>query len=170
MIFFQSLFSLPLLLLPHPRLRRFLPLAHKILKSKHSNRLFLHLLAFFIKIINIYYNMKLSCATCTLGFPRMGPNRELKFALEKYWKGILDTASLLQTAKKIETAGWDLQKDAAIDFITVGDYYLYDMVLTWCESLGLCPKRFQHLQPGVDRMFAMARGVDGSEALSKYDK
>ena len=52
--------------------------------------------------------------------------------------------------------------------ITVGDHYLYDMVLFWSESLGLCPKRFLCLEPGLERMFAMARGVDGSEALSKF--
>ena len=105
--------------------------------------------------------------TCTLGFPRMGPNRELKFALEKYWKGKSDGATLLATAREVERSGWDLQKKASIDLITVGDHYLYDMVLTWSENLGICPKRFQHLQPGLDRMFAMARGVDGAEALSE---
>jgi len=109
-------------------------------------------------------------ATSTLGFPRMGPKRELKFALEKYWKGESDEATLLATARAVEKAGWDLQKQASIDVITVGDHYLYDMVLTWCESLGLCPKRFQNLQPGLQRLFAMARGIDGSEALSKSYK
>jgi 5-methyltetrahydropteroyltriglutamate--homocysteine methyltransferase len=113
--------------------------------------------------------MKLAVATttATLGFPRMGPKRELKFALEKYWKGDSDEATLLATAQVIETAGWDLQKQASIDVITVGDHYLYDMVLAWCENLGLCPKRFRHLPPGLGRLFAMARGIDGSEALSK---
>lgn len=97
----------------------------------------------------------------------MGPNRELKFALEKYWKGILSESELLTTARKIEENGWQLQKDASIDYVTVGDHYLYDMVLSSCENLGFCPKRFKHLEPGLKRMFAMARGVDGAEALSK---
>ena len=109
--------------------------------------------------------MKLS--TATLGFPRMGPNRELKFALEKHWKGLCSESELLKVAADVEQQGWTLQKDAAIDRITVGDYSLYDFVLTWTEMLGMVPQRFQSMQPGLPRMFAMARGVDGAPALSK---
>ncbi|KAG7345812.1 methionine synthase B12-independent [Nitzschia inconspicua] len=105
-------------------------------------------------------------STSTLGFPRMGPNRELKFSLEKYWKGEISDIELLNTANEIEKNGWKLQMEASIDRITVGDHYLYDMVLTWSDNLGLCPSRFQHMDAGLKRMFAMARGVDGSEALS----
>ncbi|GKY96816.1 hypothetical protein MPSEU_000640800 [Mayamaea pseudoterrestris] len=104
--------------------------------------------------------------TSTLGYPRMGPNRELKFALEKFWKGQTQADDLLKVAQEIEHAAWKLQKDAGIDLITVGDHYLYDMVLAWSESLGLSPKRFEGLAPGLQRLFAMARGVDGAEALS----
>ena len=109
--------------------------------------------------------MKLS--TATLGFPRMGPNRELKFALEKHWKGLLTEAELLTIAAGVEQQGWKLQTDAGIDRITVGDYSLYDFVLTWTELLGMVPQRFQSMKPGLARMFAMARGVDGATALSK---
>lgn len=98
----------------------------------------------------------------------MGPNRELKFALEKYWKGTIDASELLKVANRVEESAWKLQQDAGIEHITVGDHYLYDMVLTWCECLGFCAKRFQSLEPGLKRMFAMARGVDGAEALSKW--
>lgn len=108
--------------------------------------------------------------TSTLGYPRIGPNRELKFALEKFWKGAISEQELLQVAQDIELESWKLQQEMGIQHITVGDHYLYDMVLFWSESLGLCPKRFQGLAPGLPRMFAMARGVDGAEALSKYPK
>lgn len=112
--------------------------------------------------------MKLS--TSTLGFPRMGPNRELKFALEKHWNGVLSEAELLTVAKDVEELGWKLQTDAGIDRIPVGDYSLYDFVLTWTEMLGMVPQRFQSMKPGLSRMFAMARGVDGATALSTYPK
>eukprot|EP00980_Cylindrotheca_fusiformis_P011977 scaffold2830_cov131-Cylindrotheca_fusiformis.AAC.98 len=118
--------------------------------------------------INTSSNMKFAqISSSTLGFPRMGPNRELKFALEKLWKGHLSEQELLNVAHSVEQSGWKLQQDGGVDHITVGDHYLYDMVLTWSEMFALCPKRFQHLHSGLSRMFAMARGVDGAEALSK---
>jgi 5-methyltetrahydropteroyltriglutamate--homocysteine methyltransferase len=103
-----------------------------------------------------------------LGFGRMGPNRELKFALEKYWRGDTDMAALITTANQVEDLSWDMQRDAGIEHITVGDYALYDNVLQWLEWLGIIPSRFASMAPGIDRMFAMARGVDGAPALSKF--
>ena len=103
-----------------------------------------------------------SVATSALGFPRMGPKRELKFALEKYWKGKIDQAELLSVAHRIEEDSWDIQMAAGIETISVGDYCLYDNVLTWVERLGLVPERFSNMEPGMDRMFAMARGVEGA--------
>lgn len=96
----------------------------------------------------------------------MGPNRELKFALEKYWKGAIDKDALMNSAHDIKEKGWKLQK--ALDKVTVGDFYLYDGVLSWIEYLGVVPKRFENMDAGIDRMFAMARGMDGATALSKY--
>lgn len=112
-------------------------------------------------------DMKVS-STSILGFPRMGPNRDLKFALEKYWKGVIDEKALSDIVVSIEDQAWKMQKAAGIDHITVGDHYLYDGILTWTEYLGVIPARHQHLKPGLNRMFAMARGVDGATALSKY--
>jgi 5-methyltetrahydropteroyltriglutamate--homocysteine methyltransferase len=105
--------------------------------------------------------------TASLGFPRMGPNRELKFALEKYWKGTILQDDLLQVAQSVEDSSWTLQQQAGLTKITVGDHHLYDLVLMMTESLGIVPNRFAHLAPGIDRLFAMARGVDGAPALSK---
>jgi Cobalamin-independent synthase, N-terminal domain len=114
----------------------------------------------------LQFNMKLS--TATLGFPRMGPNRELKFALEKHWKGLIGKDELFQVAHDVEEQGWTQQKQAGIDRITVGDFYLYDGVLAWNEMIGFVPKRFGSFAQGTDRLFAMARGVDGATALSTY--
>jgi 5-methyltetrahydropteroyltriglutamate--homocysteine methyltransferase len=86
-------------------------------------------------------------------------------ALEKHWKGIINLDELLNVAHKIEALAWDAQ--VGIDRVTVGDYYLYDGVLSWAEWLGVIPTRFEKTEPGVARMFAMARGVDGATALSK---
>jgi len=110
--------------------------------------------------------MVAAVTTGCLGFGRMGPNRELKFALEKHWRGDIDEEKLLEVAKNVEESAWDLQVDAGIDKIAVGDFCLYDNVLQWAEWLGIIPSRFSHMEQGTGRMFAMARGIDGAEALS----
>lgn len=107
-------------------------------------------------------------STSTLGFGRMGPNRELKFALEKYWRKEINAENLLVVAHEVEELAWKLQVEAGIDRITVGDFCLYDNVATWAESLGIVPARFGKLSQGMDRMFSMCRGIDGAEALSKW--
>lgn len=109
--------------------------------------------------------MKLS--TATLGFPRMGPRRELKFALEKHWRGDLDMAGLLAAHNAVTDKAWALQKNAGIDRITVGDDYLYDAVLAWVDALGIVSARHRQLPSTTNRLFAMARGIDGVTALSK---
>lgn len=107
-------------------------------------------------------------SSSSLGFPRMGPRRELKFALEKYWKNgnLSSEGELLATAFAIEQKAWTLQ-GSRVDKVTVGDYYLYDGILTWTEYLGIIPARFQNHEPGLKRMFAMARGSDGATALGE---
>ena len=109
-----------------------------------------------------------SVTTGALGFPRMGPKRELKFGLEKYWKNAINREELIKIAHTIEEDSWKIQKDAGVERIAVGDFALYDMVVTWIERLGVVPKRFSKMESGMDRMFAMSRGVEGADALSKY--
>lgn len=102
--------------------------------------------------------------TQTVGYPRIGKNRELKRALEAYWKGDVDAATLFATFRQVEEDGWRAQRDAGIDRIGVGDATLYDHVLDWSVRLGLVPARFAHLV-GLARYFAMARGAPGIPAL-----
>ncbi|MCS7030015.1 MAG: 5-methyltetrahydropteroyltriglutamate--homocysteine S-methyltransferase [Gloeomargarita sp. SKYG116] len=102
--------------------------------------------------------------TATLGYPRIGKHRELKKALEAFWQGQFDEASLYQTAQAIELQNWQVQLAAGIDRIGVGDFSLYDGVLDWSLRLGIVPERFQHLT-GLARYFAMARGQTGIPAL-----
>lgn len=116
--------------------------------------------------------MTANVSTGTLGFPRMGPNRELKFALEKHWQSTnsekeVTLKELLKVARAIEEDSWKIQKNAGIARITVGDYYLYDGILMWTEMVGMIPERFFTLPAGYPRMFAMARGVNEAPALSK---
>ncbi|RLN62331.1 hypothetical protein BBP00_00004837 [Phytophthora kernoviae] len=102
--------------------------------------------------------------SATLGFPRMGPNRELKFALEKFWRNKISQEELFKVANTVEEANWKKQVDSGVSRVGVGLFSLYDHVLDWTFYLGLAPERFTKLS-GLAQYFAMARGVDGIPAL-----
>ncbi len=98
--------------------------------------------------------------THNLGFPRVGDKRQLKFALEKYWRGETSEEELLQTAAEVRVANWKLQKDAGIELVPVGDFSLYDHVLDTSMLFGNVPPRFKPDEdlPELDRYFRVARG------------
>ncbi|WP_332823191.1 5-methyltetrahydropteroyltriglutamate--homocysteine S-methyltransferase [Stutzerimonas kunmingensis] len=99
-----------------------------------------------------------------LGFPRIGADRELKKALETYWKGELDEQGLRQVGGQLRAQHWQAQADAGIQLLPVGDFAWYDQVLTHSLMFGVVPQRFRPAdgQPTLDTLFAMARGVTNS--------
>ncbi|MHB1173555.1 MAG: 5-methyltetrahydropteroyltriglutamate--homocysteine S-methyltransferase [Sulfuriferula sp.] len=103
----------------------------------------------------------------TLGFPRIGKNRELKFALEKFWRGEIDADTLETTGRELRARHWQLQADAGLDFVAVGDFAYYDQVLNHIQMLGCEPARFgfSGQETELARYFTQARGV-ASEAKS----
>ena len=96
-----------------------------------------------------------------LGFPRIGRDRELKKALEAHWKGDLDADGLQAVGRDLRASHWQLQKDAGIELLPVGDFAWYDQVLTHSLMFGVIPARFKPAAdaPTLDTLFAMARGV-----------
>jgi 5-methyltetrahydropteroyltriglutamate--homocysteine methyltransferase len=94
------------------------------------------------------------------GFPRIGPNRELKFATEGYWRGETSAEQLAQTASEIRRANWKLMQEAGIDLIPSNDFSLYDQVLDAVALVGAVPERYGHGggQVDLDTYFAMGRG------------
>ncbi|MBF0254306.1 MAG: 5-methyltetrahydropteroyltriglutamate--homocysteine S-methyltransferase [Candidatus Omnitrophica bacterium] len=98
--------------------------------------------------------------TASLGFPRIGKQRELKKATESFWKGGLSAAGLFDVAKKIRRENWERQKGAGIDIIPSNDFSLYDQMLDMSCLLGAVPDRFEFKGETVDldTYFAMARG------------
>ena len=95
-----------------------------------------------------------------LGFPRIGAKRELKRALEAYWKGEQDQAALEAVGRELCTRHWKLQAEAGLDLVPVGDFTWYDHVLDMSVLLGVVPKRFGEISGNVDfkTYFRMARG------------
>ena len=98
--------------------------------------------------------------TATIGYPRIGPKRELKKVLESYWKGDVDENELQKTAKELRKNVWTVQKDNGIDLITSNDFSFYDQILDMICLLGAVPKRYKWSGNNIDlkTYFAMARG------------
>src|SRR5881398_4110751 len=99
-----------------------------------------------------------------LGFPPLGPNRELKRATEGYWNGKVSRANLLSTGAGLRAAHWRLQRDAGLDLIPSNDFSYYDRVLDTCAMVGAVPTRYGWSGGSfdLDTYFAMARGVQSS--------
>lgn len=100
-----------------------------------------------------------------LGVPRIGANRELKFALEKFWRGETDAQTLREAARTIRWQNWRKQHEAGLDFVTVGDFAYYDQMLNHILLLGCEPARFGFTdEDALTRAFVMARGqIDARE-------
>ena len=98
--------------------------------------------------------------THILGFPRIGAARELKLALESHWRGEVSEAALEATGQQLRARHWALQRDAGLDYVTVGDFALYDQVANHIQLLGCEPARFHFTpeQSPLARYFTMARG------------
>ena len=102
-----------------------------------------------------------------LGYPRIGAQRELKFASERFWKGESTPAELQQVAKQLRGQHWLAQNSAGLDYVCVGDFSLYDQVLDHALLLGAIPTRFgfdpAHIE--LEQYFALARGNAEQPAL-----
>ena len=105
-------------------------------------------------------------AATILGYPRIGPNRELKKALEAHWSGKIDENQLLAEAHKVQ--------DRTVSHLTSlglnpaessipADFALYDQVLDTTTALGALPSRFADLAEedgsvSTAASFVLARG------------
>lgn len=87
----------------------------------------------------------------------MGPNRELKRALESYWKGASSWAALEEKYQAIEALAWKEQSNRGIDLVGL-DGTFYDQVLDWTFLLGLAPERFQVRRVTMDPSSMTAAG------------
>ena len=96
-----------------------------------------------------------------LGFPRIGAHRELKRAVEGYWKGDLSKDELRDSARALRASHWSAQQDLGLDVVPSNDFSYYDQVLDACAMVGAVPERFpwDGTEVDLDTYFAMARGL-----------
>ncbi len=99
--------------------------------------------------------------THILGYPRIGAQRELKFALERHWRGEIDEQALEAVAAELRARHWADQRAAGLDFVGVGDFAFYDQVADHVLLFGCAPARFGFTgaETPLQQLFTLARGV-----------
>ncbi|MEV7416167.1 5-methyltetrahydropteroyltriglutamate--homocysteine S-methyltransferase [Streptomyces sp. NPDC089919] len=95
------------------------------------------------------------------GYPRQGHNRELKKAVEGYWKGRVSADALRETAADLRRSNWRQLTEAGIHEVPTGDFSYYDHVLDTSVMVGAVPARHREAvaADALDGYFAMARGT-----------
>lgn len=108
------------------------------------------------------------------GFPRIGGQREIKFACEKYWAGTITAEQLLETGSQLRAHNWTILAKAGLTSVPCNDFSFYDSMLDTAIMLGAIPSRYSELeaaadsggdQEKLDLYFAMARGNADVEPL-----
>ena len=87
-----------------------------------------------------------------LGAPRIGPNRELKRAVERYWAGRIDRAGLESIAAQLRRETWQTLAAAGLDSIPVNTFSYYDHVLDTAVMLGALLMAIGHLVLGASEI------------------
>jgi len=105
----------------------------------------------------------LPTATIT-GYPRIGPNRELKKALEAYWAGSIDASELDSAAHSLRLNTYQRLRELGLreDYAIPADYTAYDQVLETALTVGLlgAGDTVDHAE-----YFALARGTQDTAPL-----
>jgi 5-methyltetrahydropteroyltriglutamate--homocysteine methyltransferase len=109
------------------------------------------------------WELSIMAITHNLGFPRIGAKRELKFGLEKYWKGLSSRDELTELGAQLRQRHW--QDQAGLDLAPVGDFSFYDQVLDTSFLLGNIPERVRSNDGDVlDNYFRVARGRSAEDS------
>ncbi|WP_236242323.1 5-methyltetrahydropteroyltriglutamate--homocysteine S-methyltransferase [Streptomyces sp. CC228A] len=95
------------------------------------------------------------------GYPRQGQDRQLKKAIEGYWKGRVTADALLATAAELRRTNWQHLSGAGLHEVPTGDFSFYDHVLDTTVMVGAVPERHRAAveADALDGYFAMARGT-----------
>eukprot|EP00897_Mesotaenium_endlicherianum_P001031 jgi/Mesen1/10929/ME000095S10265 len=107
-------------------------------------------------------------ASHVVGYPRIGPKRELKFAQEAFWDGKLSATELVSTAKELRASVWKQMQKAGVSFIPSNSFSFYDQVLDTTAMVGAVPARYGWKEGTAINLgiyFAMARGNSAQPAM-----
>jgi len=105
-------------------------------------------------------------STAVLGLPRIGRHRELKAALESYWRGEASAVELERVARELRRGQLAAAAATGVTVLPSGDFSLYDHVLDTAVTVGAIPERFARLELSpLERYFAMARGSESVRPL-----
>ncbi|EJE99970.1 5-methyltetrahydropteroyltriglutamate--homocysteine S-methyltransferase, partial [Liquorilactobacillus mali KCTC 3596 = DSM 20444] len=100
--------------------------------------------------------------TTIIGFPRIGAQRELKFATEKYFRKQITAAELKKVGKKLRKKHWKQLQSAGIDQIPSNDFSFYDNMLDTAFLFNALPTEIANSSlSDIDKYFALARGYQG---------
>jgi 5-methyltetrahydropteroyltriglutamate--homocysteine methyltransferase len=95
-----------------------------------------------------------------IGYPRIGPNRELKWALEKAWSGRSTAEDFATRVAELRRA--HLAEQIELIGSAVDDFFLYDEVLETALMLGIHPQGLPDAP--FELLTALARGTAQREA------
>eukprot|EP00842_Homolaphlyctis_polyrhiza_P006176 jgi/Hompol1/655/HPOL_001267-RA len=102
----------------------------------------------------------MSVVATSLGFPRMGSQRQLKKLVELFWAGKATADELLDGAKALRAEHWKVQSQfLSFGFVPSNDFSFYDHVLDHSFLFGVIPDRYQSIPNKLDQYFAMGRGL-----------
>ncbi len=107
-----------------------------------------------------------------LGFPRTGRDFELKKAQEAFCKGELDEAGLRAVGRQLRASHWQLQKDAGIELLPVGDFAWSDQVLTHSLTFGVIPEHLRghdNARPTLHTLFDMVHAQETAQWFDTND-
>ncbi|WP_040838620.1 5-methyltetrahydropteroyltriglutamate--homocysteine S-methyltransferase [Nocardia brevicatena] len=96
-----------------------------------------------------------------LGYPRIGPYRELKRALEAYWRGSSSREELLAVGRDIQERQFSELAATGLTQVPGNTFSFYDHVLDNALLFGAVPSRFEEFRQDMhplDFYFLMARG------------
>ncbi|MDF5752881.1 5-methyltetrahydropteroyltriglutamate--homocysteine S-methyltransferase [Spongiactinospora sp. TRM90649] len=104
-------------------------------------------------------------ASTVLGYPRIGPRRELKRALEAYWDGRAEVGELRAAGAELRARTWRRLAGLGLPALPSNTFSAYDHVLDTAVMLGAVPERYLGGETPEETYFAMARGTDGVAPL-----
>lgn len=102
--------------------------------------------------------------TTIIGFPRIGEQRELKYATEKYFRNEMNAEELEAFGQELRQKHWQLVKANGIDWIPSNDFSFYDTTLDTSFLLNVVPEELETIELSeLDKYFALARGYQGEK-------